>query len=341
MCITSVPVLARFDTTRPTFLKTDWSSEGMGWILMQPSNENETQAASKQLLVSGEYLFDLSKQGARLQPIAFGSRSCTLVERRFHSFTGKAASGRWSIEQNRKYLWGSHFWWICDCSSVKEVLKYNGTIPLVCRWAQGLLGYQFTMIHRPNRMIADVDSLTRRYGPLIAMYCMVSSILHQRDTVTHPLAYETEIFHNSATAKLTPPVFSKTPIPELHNGYITATCAKFNEFPTIVSTKNTQQITSSSSILYTSFESIFPKIPSITPVDQDNRILTTSQSFFSDWWIINDVIGSQYHWFQSKGLWRCHCRYIFIHTSHRFIFLHLHKHQNTELCIFDSLLFHH
>ena len=134
MCITSVPVLDRFDTTRPIFLKTDWSSEGMGWILIQPSNDNETQAGSKKLLVSEEYLFDLSKQGTRLQPIAFGFRSCTLVERCFHSFTGEAASGRWSIEQNRRYLWGSHFWWICDCSSVKGVLKYNGTIHLVCRW---------------------------------------------------------------------------------------------------------------------------------------------------------------------------------------------------------------
>ena len=134
MCITSAPVLARFDTTRPTFLKPDWSSEGMGWILMQPANNNESQAASKKLLALGECLFDLSKHGARLKPIAFGSRSCTLVERHFHSFTGEAASGRWSIEKNRKYLWGSHFWWICDCSSVKEVLEYNGTIPLVCRW---------------------------------------------------------------------------------------------------------------------------------------------------------------------------------------------------------------
>ena len=187
-------------------------------------------------------------------------------------------------------------------------------------------------------MMTDEDSLTRRYDPLIAMHYMVSSILHQRDTVTHTLDYETETFHNSATAKLTPPVSSKTPIPVLHNGYITATCAKFNEFPSTVSTKNTQQIISSKPILYTSFESIFPKIPSITPVDQDNRILTTSQSFFSDWWIINDVIGSQYHWFQSKGLWRWHCRYIFTHISHRSLFLHLHKKGNTELCILDSLL---
>ena len=60
MCITYVPVLPRFDTTLPTFLKIEWSSECMGWILMQPANDNESQAASKKLVASGEYLFDLS-----------------------------------------------------------------------------------------------------------------------------------------------------------------------------------------------------------------------------------------------------------------------------------------
>ena len=141
-------------------------------------------------------------------------------------------------------------------------------------------------------MMADVDSLTRCYGPLIAMHCMVSSILHQRDFITHPLVYETKKFHNSATAKITPPIFSKTLTPVLHNGYITVTCAKLNESPSTVSTENTQPVVSSNPILYTSFKSIFPKIPSTTPSDQDNRILTASQSFFSDWWIINDVIWS-------------------------------------------------
>jgi hypothetical protein len=34
--ITSSPVLARFSTKKPTFLKTDWSASGMGFILMQP-----------------------------------------------------------------------------------------------------------------------------------------------------------------------------------------------------------------------------------------------------------------------------------------------------------------
>ena len=39
--VTSAPILARFGPDKPTLLITDWSAEGMGWILMQPfCNEN-------------------------------------------------------------------------------------------------------------------------------------------------------------------------------------------------------------------------------------------------------------------------------------------------------------
>ena len=37
------PVLSHFDQDKPIFLKTDWSAEGMGWILMQPSDDEEFQ----------------------------------------------------------------------------------------------------------------------------------------------------------------------------------------------------------------------------------------------------------------------------------------------------------
>ena len=74
---------------------------------MQPANDDGSQAASKKVLASGKCLFDLSKHGARLKPIAFGSRSCTLVERHFHSFTEEVASGRWSIEQIEN-IFGDH-----------------------------------------------------------------------------------------------------------------------------------------------------------------------------------------------------------------------------------------
>ena len=57
--------------------------------------------AVKLLQKTGECLFDLSKDGPRLQPIAFGSRSCTDMESKFHSFVDEAACGRWAISQNR------------------------------------------------------------------------------------------------------------------------------------------------------------------------------------------------------------------------------------------------
>ena len=142
----------------------------MGWILMQPADDPTSIAATKTLLSGGKCLFDLTKSGARLQPISFGSRACTGLERRYHSFVGEAACGRWAISQNKLYLWGSHFYWMCDCVAVKEALEYDGNISMVCRWAQELLGYHFTVLHRSKHMMRDVDALTRRFGPLVAQY---------------------------------------------------------------------------------------------------------------------------------------------------------------------------
>ena len=53
---------------------------------MQSADDEESSNAVKHLLKTGVCLFELSKNGARLQPIAFGSRSCNENERNFHSF---------------------------------------------------------------------------------------------------------------------------------------------------------------------------------------------------------------------------------------------------------------
>ena len=95
--ITSSPITARYNPELPVFLKTDWSSEGMGWILMQPHSDSVSVSALKLLENEGICKFDSSPDGARLRPIAFGSRSCTVMESKLHSFVGKAACGRWAI----------------------------------------------------------------------------------------------------------------------------------------------------------------------------------------------------------------------------------------------------
>ena len=99
---------------------------------MQPADDDESIAATKVLLETGECTFDLTRGGARLRPTGFGSRSCTLQESKYHSFIGEAACGRWAIGQNRKFLWGTHFYWMCDCKAMRKFLEYEGPITIMC-----------------------------------------------------------------------------------------------------------------------------------------------------------------------------------------------------------------
>ena len=60
-CITYSPILARFDPTKPVFLKTDWIAEGMALILMHPDDDKESNKAAKNLVATSECNFDLEK----------------------------------------------------------------------------------------------------------------------------------------------------------------------------------------------------------------------------------------------------------------------------------------
>ena len=68
-------------------------------------------------------------------------------------------------------------------------MEYDGSIRMICRWAQELVGYQFSMIHRNKLMMNDVDALTRRFGLLIATHCYIAGMLHRRDITQQPIAY--------------------------------------------------------------------------------------------------------------------------------------------------------
>ena len=51
----SYPVLNRFKPDKHTFLKIDWSSEGMVYILIQPATDEEYQHASIVLKDTGTF----------------------------------------------------------------------------------------------------------------------------------------------------------------------------------------------------------------------------------------------------------------------------------------------
>ena len=134
--ITSSLVLSHYDPDKPTFLKTDWSADGMAWILIQPAKCDKSAEAAEHLDSTGERLFDMDLNGARLKPVSYGSRAFTNTEQKFHSFVGEAASGQWAIGWNRQHLWGCHLYWMCDCKYIEEILEYTGNIAMIQRWAQ-------------------------------------------------------------------------------------------------------------------------------------------------------------------------------------------------------------
>jgi hypothetical protein len=77
LVVTSSPCLFRYNYTKLTFLKTDWSADGFRSILMQPDNSAALVAATKKLADDGICDFDLTLSGARLGPVRFDSRKCT------------------------------------------------------------------------------------------------------------------------------------------------------------------------------------------------------------------------------------------------------------------------
>ena len=78
ICITSSLVLARFDPSKLIFQETDWSMEGMGYILMQPTTDEVSTKAAILLHNGGPCLFDTD---ARLKTVVFESRFFTGLEK--------------------------------------------------------------------------------------------------------------------------------------------------------------------------------------------------------------------------------------------------------------------
>jgi hypothetical protein len=72
---------------------------------------------------------------------------------------------------------------------MKEILNYDGQIHVVRRWAQELLGYHFAVIHRPARMMQDVNALSRRYEGLVRQHMLHAAQLSAIHHVRRPSAY--------------------------------------------------------------------------------------------------------------------------------------------------------
>ena len=161
--ILSKPILRRPNSNLRFYLKTDWSKKAQAAALLQPASEDaEALEAMLREAAGGKCEFDLTKSGLRLFPLAFISRRTTEIEESYHSYVGEACAGVWAIEKFRPWLFGREFTWLTDCSGLKKFFM-GEDIPthMIQRWRMQLLRYDFTIVHRPGRMMFECDLLSR------------------------------------------------------------------------------------------------------------------------------------------------------------------------------------
>ena len=76
-------------------------------------------------------------------------------------------------------------------------------MPMVCRWAQELLGYHLSIVHISNTMMVYVDALIRRFGHLISNHIYIAALLSSWDWYKHPRAYAATKFSNLGNVDIT------------------------------------------------------------------------------------------------------------------------------------------
>ena len=91
---------------------------------------------------------------------------------------------------------------MCNYKEVQEVVEYTGSITIVQRWAQELLGYHFTVIHQSEKMMGYFDALTQRFGNNFSVYLCVSKILRDKDQLKRPDSYHYAAFVSKVPTSL-------------------------------------------------------------------------------------------------------------------------------------------
>ena len=93
------PCIQRFDNRKLSVLRTDFSSLGFGYVLLQPGDEEASVKAVQNYRASKGFSFMTKGLTATLRPICFGSQTTCGNEVRLHSHIGKGFSGDYAINK--------------------------------------------------------------------------------------------------------------------------------------------------------------------------------------------------------------------------------------------------
>lgn len=142
--LTSAPVLAYPDYTKPFIVETDASDKGLGAVLSQ-------------------------KQDGKLRVIAYASRGLRGAERNMENYSSmklELLALKWAVaEKFREYLLGSEFVVYTDNNPLTYLQSKSKLKAVEQRWAAELASFNFKIEYRAGKHNTNADALSRvRWG---------------------------------------------------------------------------------------------------------------------------------------------------------------------------------
>jgi hypothetical protein len=134
------PILRRPDYKRPFEPHTDWSSVGLGAVLVQQDDEGR------------EYV------------VAYASRSCNGAERNYSSYQGECLAAIWAVQHFWIYLYGRRFTLITDHEPLQWLMKNERLLGMLACWANILQEYDGEIKHQKGLKHMNADGLS--HNPL-------------------------------------------------------------------------------------------------------------------------------------------------------------------------------
>lgn len=142
-----------FDTTRNTCLQTDWSKEGVGYLLLQQHCNCEPAKAPV-----------CCKDGWKL--VLAGSRFTSDAETRYSPTEGEALAVAWGLEHARMFVLGCNKLMVStDHKPLLGILKDRGlnsiSNPRILSMKERTLPYTFSIQHNPGKWHRGPDAFSR------------------------------------------------------------------------------------------------------------------------------------------------------------------------------------